>query len=115
MPAVLAQSIGTVIVYRPHAKIVGIALTPSIYVDGTQVARICNDSFFSISVSAGKHMITVGRSETEVYVEAKNGETLYFKTRGKKSAMVTGAQPMMLEAVHKDIALQDLKKLKRIE
>jgi hypothetical protein len=108
----VAHSKGTIVVYRPHAKLYGIALTPSVYVDGTQVTRICNGCFFSISVAPGKHMITVGRSEVGNYVESKAGDTLYFKVRGKKSAVVTGASPMELDPVEKNVALKEMKKLK---
>jgi hypothetical protein len=109
----IAQTGGTVIVYRPHAKMVGILLRPSLYADGAQVTRICNGCFFSIPLPTGKHMITMGRSEVGRDIDLKTGETLYFKMWEKKSAMVTGAQPIVLDPVEKDVAVNEMKKLRQ--
>jgi hypothetical protein len=113
--SVTAQPTGTIVVYRPHAKMAGIALKPSIYVDGVQVVRICNGCFFSTTLPAGKHIVTIGRSEVGQFIEVTDQTIIYFKVRGKKSAMITGAQPMVLDPVRKVVALKEMDRLKSAE
>jgi hypothetical protein len=111
-----AQSAGKITVYRPHAKVAGIALKPSIYVDGKQVTRICNGCYFTTEVQPGKHFVNIGRSETGQFVDIKAESTTYFRVRGKKSTMLmTGAEPMVLDPVNQERAVSEMKKLKRAD
>jgi PEGA domain/Protein of unknown function (DUF2846) len=70
---------GTVIVYRP-SKFVGSALKPSVYVDGSQVARLENGRYISLQLAAGKHSFESSMKKTSpLEVEVKSTETVYLE------------------------------------
>jgi hypothetical protein len=58
----------TIHVYREKHS-VGFAISPSIYVDGIELQRLRNGTFFVANLPTGKHMITAGRSEVGLFVE----------------------------------------------
>lgn len=54
-----SQALGTdslIVFFRPK-RFTGSGLTPSIYIDGAQVARLDNGRYFAIHVPAGKHKV----------------------------------------------------------
>jgi hypothetical protein len=68
-----AQPTATIHVYRER-HLVGFAISPSIYVDGIELQRLRNGTFFVAILLTGKHMITVGRSEVGLFVDFEPGK-----------------------------------------
>jgi hypothetical protein len=73
----LAQD-GTVVVYRP-GKFTGSALKPSVYVDGSQAARLGNGRYVSLQLSPGKHNLESSMKAAALEVEVKPNETVYLE------------------------------------
>jgi hypothetical protein len=75
---VLAQN-GTVVIYR-QGKYVGSALKPSIYVDGSQVARLNNGRYVSLQLAPGKHNLESSmKKAAPLEIDVKPNETLYLE------------------------------------
>src|SRR5258708_1035741 len=71
-----AQAASLVIFREGHFT--GSALKPSIYVDGKEVARIKNGSYFSMQIGPGKHdLSSSAKHESPLLLEIKPGETSY--------------------------------------
>jgi hypothetical protein len=75
-------------VYRPKAKIVGVAIHPSIYCDGIELYRIHPGTFFDADITPGKHMISAGRCEVGQLLDLEPGKDYYFRF-GHKSMWAT--------------------------
>jgi len=106
----------TIHVYRPKAKIKGAMVKPSIYFDGMELYRLSQGTFFNAKVTAGKHLITAGRSEVGQFVELEPGKDYYFMM-GHKNIWTTGfsgAQPFTLEPVSEDQAKTQMRGLKEL-
>lgn len=72
------QSASLVIFREGHFT--GSALKPSIYVDGKEVARIKNGTYFSTQIEPGKHNLTSSaKHESPLLIEVKPGETSYIQ------------------------------------
>jgi hypothetical protein len=53
-------------------------LKPSIYVDGQEVARLNNGSYFTLPIKPGKHNLASGaKHEASLDIDAKAGESNY--------------------------------------
>jgi hypothetical protein len=104
----------TIHVYR-EKHFVGSAVSPSIYIDGTAVQRLHNGSFFVVTVPAGKHMITAGRSEVGLFTDFEPGKHYYFRMDHKNWAgtAVSGRQPIFLSPVPAEQAEGEMRKLKQ--
>lgn len=74
----LKDKIATVYVYR-YKQFTGSALTPSVYCDEVQVARIQNGSYFRIEVPPGRHSFRSNDKQAGVDVELKAGEEYYLR------------------------------------
>jgi len=71
-----AQAASLVIFREGHFA--GSALKPSIYVDGKDVARIKNGTYFTMPIEAGKHELSSSaKHESPLPLEIKPGETSY--------------------------------------
>jgi hypothetical protein len=106
----------TIHVYRPKAKIKGIALRPSIYCDGMELYRMPQGTFFDAKIPVGKHIITAGRSEVGQFVDLEAGKDYYFML-GRRNMLVvavSNAQPMTLNPVPEDQAKTEMKGLKEL-
>ncbi len=69
---------GLVVFFRPK-RFTGKALTPSVYVDGKQVARLDNGRFFSMKLPAGGHEIQSSMKHSILTIEVESGETIYLE------------------------------------
>ena len=70
------QSKGTVYVYR-YKQFVGAALSPSVYCDETQLARMDNGRYFAVAVDPGKHTFYSNDKQAGLALDVKPGEKLY--------------------------------------
>jgi hypothetical protein len=68
----------TIHVYRQKWH-VGLAVKPSVYLDGVALERLHNGSYFVRYIPSGKHMFTAGRSETGLLVDIESGKKYYFR------------------------------------
>jgi hypothetical protein len=74
-----SQTVGTVIFYR-EGHFTGSALKPSIYLDGREVVRLKNGTYFITQVEPGKHEIgSSAKHEPALSVDLKPGETAYIQ------------------------------------
>jgi hypothetical protein len=74
-----SQKAGTVIFYR-EGHFTGSALKPSIYLDGKEVARLKNGTYFTAQVDAGKHEAgSSAKHEPPLAIDVKPGETTYIQ------------------------------------
>ncbi len=75
-PAQPSQTTSLVIFREGHFT--GSALKPSIYIDGREVTRIKNGSYFSMQIEPGKHNLSSSaKHESPLLLEIKPGETNY--------------------------------------
>jgi hypothetical protein len=72
------SSKATVYVYR-YKQFVGSALAPSIYCDGTELARMENGRYFTASVAPGKHSFTSNDKQSGIDLDAKAGEEYFIR------------------------------------
>jgi Protein of unknown function (DUF2846) len=106
----------TIHVYRAKAHLKGIALRPSVYCDGKDLTRLYRGTVFVTQIPAGKHMITLGRTEVGQFVDFEPGKDYYFRF-GHKNMLVTamsGREPLTLTQVSAEEALPEMKALKEV-
>jgi hypothetical protein len=68
----------TVYVYR-YKQFVGKALSPSVYCDENELARIENGRFFVVKLPAGKHVFRSNDKQAGIDVDLKAGEQYYVR------------------------------------
>jgi hypothetical protein len=66
------------IVFFREGHFAGSALKPSIYLDGKEVDRLANGSWFSVHAEPGKHELqSSAKNQPATVIETKAGETTY--------------------------------------
>lgn len=78
IPAEAAQESALLVFYRPK-RYTGSALTPSVYLDRNQIARLDNGRYFSLYVEPGKHQISSSMKESPLELEVNSGQTVYLE------------------------------------
>src|SRR5689334_21943777 len=66
----------TVYIYR-YKQFVGSALSPSVYCDEGELARMENGRFFAVKLPAGKHTFRSNDKQSGVEVDLKSGQDYY--------------------------------------
>jgi len=72
------DSQATVYVYR-YKQFVGSALSPSVYCDETELARMDNGKFFAAKLAPGKHVFTSNDKQAGIEVDLKGGQDYYLR------------------------------------
>ena len=72
------DSQASVYVYR-YKQFVGSALSPSVYCDDTELARMDNGKFFVAKFTPGKHVFRSNDKQAGVDVELKGGQEYYIR------------------------------------
>jgi len=72
------NSQANVYVYR-YKQFVGSALSPSVYCDETELARMDNGKFFVAKLAPGKHVFHSNDQQSGVEVELKAGQDYYVR------------------------------------
>jgi Protein of unknown function (DUF2846) len=67
-----------VYIYR-YKQFVGSALAPSIYCDGTQLARMENGRYFTANLDPGKHTFTSNDKQSGIDLDVKAGEEYFIR------------------------------------
>ncbi len=101
----------TLYIYRPK-KFVGSALEPSIFVDGTELARMDNGRFFVVKLAPGKHIVHMTDEKKGYELNMNAGHTYYFRV-GIEAGMWKGGGKILLE--DNDKAAAEVKKLKPLD
>ena len=73
-----SASKATVYVYR-YKQFVGSALSPSVFCDGNQLARIENGRYFAVKVDPGKHTFTSNDKQSGIDLEIKAGQDYFIR------------------------------------
>lgn len=67
----------SLVIFR-EGHFTGSALKPSIYIDGREVTRLKNGTYFSMQIEPGKHSLgSSAKHESPLLLEIKPGETNY--------------------------------------
>ncbi|HLJ16513.1 MAG TPA: DUF2846 domain-containing protein [Bryobacteraceae bacterium] len=118
--SVFAQTAATpapaaVIVYRAPAVMKGRWTHPSVYCDGKELTRIYRGTFFKTTISPGKHIITLGRTEVGQFLEMEPSKAYYFRFGHKNilGTMVSGREPLTLTPVDEATARQEMDGLRQ--
>ena len=78
-PAVDAKPAkATVHIYR-YKQFVGSALSPSIFCDGAELARMENGRYFTAKLEPGKHTFTSNDKQSGIDLETKAGEDYFIR------------------------------------
>ncbi len=101
----------TVYIYRPK-KMMGMALEPSVYADGVELARMDNGRFFMLKLQPGKHVIQMTSDKKGYEFDMISGQTYYFRV-GIEAGMWKGEGKILLEDEVKGAA--EVKKLKPLD
>lgn len=73
-----ADAQATVYVYR-YKQFVGSALSPSVYCDETELARIENGRFFAVRLPVGKHVFRSNDKQAGIDVDLAPGQKYYIR------------------------------------
>jgi hypothetical protein len=95
-PSGAQQQKATVYVYR-YKQFVGSGLSPSVYCDDVQLARMENGRYFSVAVDAGKHLFRSNDTQSGVELDAKAGQQ-YFIRLEIAAGMMKGHGRLILTA-----------------
>jgi hypothetical protein len=109
-PAANSGADATVYIYRPK-KMMGRGLEPSVFVDGTELARMDNGRYFALKVKPGKHIIHMTDDKKGYAVDMGPGQTYYFRI-GIEAGMWKGQGKITLDDPSRAIA--EIKKIKFI-
>jgi hypothetical protein len=72
------SSKATIYVYR-YKQFVGKALSPSVYCDETQLARMENGRYFTVKLDPGKHSFRSNDEQSGLDLEVKAGEEYFIR------------------------------------
>jgi len=78
-PTADGQPSQAVVHFYRYKQFVGSALAPSIFCDGTQLARMENGRYFSVKLAPGKHTLTSNDQQSGVELDAKAGEEYFVR------------------------------------
>jgi hypothetical protein len=86
----------TVYVYR-YKQFVGSALSPSVWCDGTELARMENGRYFTVTLDPGKHTFSSNDKQSGIELDAKAGQE-YFVRVEIAAGMMKGHGRLILVA-----------------
>jgi hypothetical protein len=105
------ESQATVYVYR-YKQFVGSALSPSVYCDEVELAKMQNGRFFVAKLPAGKHAFRSNDKQSGVEVELKPGLEYYIRVE-IAAGMMKGHGRVTLVAAEQGV--YEVKKLKPLD
>lgn len=101
----------TVYIYR-YKQFVGSALSPSVYCDENELARMENGRFFVVKLSSGKHTFRSNDKQSGIDVDLKNGQDYYIRVE-IAAGMMKGHGRLILTAPEQ--GSYETKKLKPLD
>jgi hypothetical protein len=105
------ESQATVYVYR-YKQFVGSALSPSVYCDEVELAKMQNGRYFVAKLPAGKHVFRSNDKQSGVEVELKPGLEYYIRVE-IAAGMMKGHGRLTLVAAEQGV--YEVKKLKPLD
>jgi len=105
------DSQATVYIYR-YKQFVGSALSPSVYCDDNELARMTNGRFFAAKLSAGKHIFHSNDKQAGIDVDLKAGQDYYIRVE-LATGMMKGHGRLVLVAPEQ--GGYEIKKLKPLD
>src|SRR5215475_12932836 len=106
-----SQSKATLYVYR-YKQFVGKALSPSVYCDEAELARMENGRYFAVKLDPGKHSFRSNDKQSGVDLDMKTGQS-YFMRVEIATGFMKGHGRLVLMAPEQ--AGYELKKLKPLD
>lgn len=77
-PPAQPSGTATLVFYRPK-RFVGSGLTPSVYFDGEEIARLDNGRYFVMQVPAGSHKLQSSMKADPTPIELKDGQLQFLE------------------------------------
>lgn len=105
------ESQATVYIYR-YKQFVGSALSPSVYCDDAELARMENGRYFVTKLSSGKHIFHSNDKQAGIEVDLKGGQDYYIRVE-IAAGMMKGHGRMILVAPEQ--GGYEIKKLKPLD
>jgi hypothetical protein len=105
------DSQATVYVYR-YKQFVGSALSPSVYCDESELARMDNGRFFVAKLSPGKHVFRSNDQQAGIDVDLKGGQDYYIRVE-LVAGMMKGHGRLVL--IQPEQGSYEIKKLKPLD
>lgn len=87
----------TVYVYR-YKQFVGSALAPSVYCDETELARMENGRYFTVTLDAGKHTFRSNDKQSGLELDAKAGQQYFVRVELVAGAMKGHGRVVLMSA-----------------
>lgn len=109
-PPVVSNEDAIVYIYRPKSW-VGRGLEPSVFVDGTELARMDNGRYFSLRMKPGKHIVHMTDEKKGYAIDMGPGQTYFFRI-GLEAGMWKGQGKILLDEAERGI--KEVKKIKFI-
>ncbi|HSE31237.1 MAG TPA: DUF2846 domain-containing protein [Pyrinomonadaceae bacterium] len=109
-PPVVSNEDAVVYIYRPKSW-VGRGLEPSVYADGTELARMDNGRYFALRMKPGKHIVHMTDEKKGYAIDMGPGQTYFFRI-GLEAGMWKGQGKILLDEAERGI--KEVKKIKFI-
>lgn len=109
-PPVISNEDAIVYIYRPKSWI-GRGLEPSVFVDGTELARMDNGRYFALKLKPGKHLVHMTDEKKGYAIDMGPGQTYYFRI-GLDAGTWKGQGKILLDDAERGI--KEIKKIKFI-
>ena len=107
----VSNSQATVYFYR-YKQFVGSALSPSVYCDESELARMDNGKFFVAKLVTGKHVFHSNDKQAGIEVDVKGGQEYYIRVE-IAPGMMKGHGRLILVAPEQ--GSYEIKKLKQLD
>jgi hypothetical protein len=108
--AATADATATLVIYRPK-RFYGSGLTPSVYINGEEIARMDNGRYFVVTVKPSTLKITSSMKHDPLPVEAKAGKVEYLEMAIMTGTWKGGGRLIPTPAGEAQEALKKLKPL----
>src|SRR6185503_20537622 len=109
-PPVVSNEDAIVYIYRPKSW-VGRGLEPSVFIDGTELARMDNGRYFALRMKPGKHIVHMTDDKKGYAIDMGPGQTYFFRI-GLEAGMWKGQGKILLDESERGI--KEVKKIKFI-
>jgi len=109
-PPVVSNEDAVVYIYRPKSW-VGRGLEPSVFIDGTELARMDNGRYFALRMKPGKHIVHMTDDKKGYAIDMGPGQTYFFRI-GLEAGMWKGQGKILLDEAERGI--KEVKKIKFI-
>ena len=109
-PPIVSNEDAIVYIYRPKSWI-GRGLEPSVFIDGTELARMDNARYFALRMKPGKHIVHMTDDKKGYAIDMGPGQTYFFRI-GLEAGTWKGQGKILLDEAERGI--KEVKKVKFI-